>query len=59
MGEDPATQGGEGTVDPSSEGDPVVPGGVKPFAVRQSVGSLVTVEWKAILEGCRFEDMEG
>ena len=28
-------------------------------AVRQSIGSLVTVEWKAILEGCRFKDVEG
>ena len=28
-------------------------------AVRQSIGSLVTVEWKAILEGCRFKDMGG
>ena len=28
------------------------------IAVRQSIGSLVTVEWKAILEDCRFKDME-
>ena len=28
------------------------------YAVRQSIGSLVAVEWEAILEGCRFKDME-
>ena len=33
-------------------------GGLGFSAVRQSIGSLVAVEWEAILEGCRFKDME-